>query len=63
MPSEARPCPSPTKKAFGSRRQAERALGLSWRKHRDGGKLPTRTYRCRCGQWHLTSMTRSGGGA
>jgi hypothetical protein len=54
-PAEGKPCPCPSKTAFESKRRAEKALGRTWRKPRQSGPLPTRSYRCPCGMWHLTS--------
>lgn len=49
------PCPQPYKAPFPSPHAADTALGTIWRKNRQAGRLPTRTYQCECGAWHLTS--------
>lgn len=52
-------CPVPAKRGWANKCQADQALGLIWRKgfRRGPGKLPTRSYHCSCGQWHLTSQS------
>ena len=47
------PCRS-GKKHFDTRAAAEQAMHTLWARGR-GGRLPSRTYRCDCGSWHLTS--------
>lgn len=52
-------CPTGGKRGWASKGAADQALGLIWRKgfKRGPGKLPTRSYHCSCGQWHLTSQS------
>ena len=50
-------CPTPEKQPYATRREAEQVLRWAWRKGR-GGRLPVRTYKCPCTQWHLTSKPR-----
>lgn len=56
-PMKAGNCPSGAKLAFASSREANRVLMKTWREGRRK-KLPTRSYRCQCGKWHLTSQPR-----
>lgn len=51
-------CPHPGKTKFRTQAAAERALGRTWQKGRPGSRLPTRTYQCRCGYWHLTKEAK-----
>lgn len=51
------PCPTPGKSAYDSRAAAERAMGTFWHKMRNES-APTRSYRCPCGSWHLSSKPR-----
>ncbi|AXH70435.1 hypothetical protein HOT75_gp048 [Gordonia phage Daredevil] len=57
---KGRPCPTPSKTVYGSGYEAERAMYKMWRagRARRGNKLPSRTYRCPCGKWHLTSKPK-----
>jgi len=49
-------CPTPWKISFGSRREAlTTTRGVSRRGKADAKQL--RPYHCRCGGWHLTSMS------
>lgn len=50
-------CPTKGKHGWSSKFAAEQALSQIWRKgfKRGPGKLPTRVYKCKCGDWHLTS--------
>lgn len=50
------PCPTPGKRRFKSRDDAEkRGLGQFWRTSGKGKTMPHRVYRCRCGAWHTSS--------
>lgn len=51
-------CPVPAKRGWANKYTADKALGLIWGKgfRRGPGKLPTRSYHCVCGLWHLTSQ-------
>lgn len=50
-------CPTPQKKPFASRYDAERAMARSWHA-KSGSRMAARVYRCKCGAWHLTSQGR-----
>lgn len=56
-------CPTPQKRSWNSKSQADQALGSIWRKSfKNGpGPLPSRPYKCKCGLWHLTSKPNQGG--
>lgn len=50
-----RPCPTPNKRAYVTKDEAQEALWHSWRSA-DRKKKPIRTYLCACGCWHLTAQ-------
>jgi hypothetical protein len=57
-------CPTPTKRSFDTLEAAEDRMSaiIAW--HDSIGsdaKVPTRAYRCRCGDFHLTSQPLNGG--
>lgn len=55
---ERRPCPTPRKKRYSTAAVADRILSAIWTRPRQGGAdLPTRSYRCDCGGWHLTHLS------
>lgn len=49
-------CPTPAKWAFPSRRAAITQAKRYTKKPLKDGQM--RAYRCSCGAWHLTSMTK-----
>lgn len=53
----ARKCPTPGKAAYGNRSKAESALHSP--RLAQTYYSPTRTYKCPCGQWHLTAKPRA----
>lgn len=59
----AHPCPTGAKYPYSTEADANEALR---RIHDDTGhgraKLPVRSYRCECGRWHLTSMSKARSG-
>ena len=58
--STPKPCPTPSKPSYSTRKYAEAAMAGS-KRHRDPREdqiytYPRqRAYPCRCGKWHLTS--------
>lgn len=52
------PCPHPGKKKFASRERAEQSMSTVWQRSRRSGALPSRSYQCACGFWHLTKAAR-----
>lgn len=55
--AKAHPCPTATKSGWPDQASAEEALAYlrSQPPLSLDGPRPVRTYRCECGQWHLTS--------
>lgn len=55
--AKAHPCPTATKTAFGTKESADEALAYvqTFPPAELGGKMPVRSYLCKCGAWHLTS--------
>ena len=49
--SARRKCPTPRKQKYATRGEANYALRQPFKRM----KAPTRAYRCRCGNYHLTS--------
>lgn len=54
----AQPCPTGHKRAYPTQGNADAALEriLTQKEPAPFGELPVRSYRCRCGSWHLTHM-------
>ena len=52
------PCPTKGKRKFPTEEAAEASLSTIW-KHgaKRGGILPSASYPCVCGSWHLTSRS------
>lgn len=53
-----RRCPTPHKKRFPSRQDAERGMRTFWRTAGKGKKMPCRVYECDCKAWHTTALPR-----
>lgn len=56
---KARPCPTAAKASYPDRLGAEIALArIVAEPGPPREKTPIRAYRCECGRWHLTSMSK-----
>lgn len=55
----AHPCPTASKIGYCDRIAADLAMARIRTESGHGrAKLPVRSYRCECGRWHLTSMSK-----
>lgn len=55
------PCPTITKRGYGTREEAEGELPLFAAVAALGATVPLRVYHCPCGKYHLTSKAVRGG--
>lgn len=60
---KAHPCPTAAKIGYSDRIAADLAMARILNSGGpERGKLPVRSYRCECGRWHLTSMSKARSG-